>query len=1232
MNHLVILVFLAAFMMGYKYCSNELKSPFMVTFAFIIIYLMYSKYGPKKTNTKEGFESENDSRVVKYGDIITLWSPSVNKFIQADPTVGNKMSKLPLGKINLSNSLISSEDIPSSMDWVHFMVIDGRDPGDIGNSGSIKFGSTVYLKTVHYMDGKFIPTYVSPNKDNTVYMSTERYEGDSNKAEQQVVFESATGLQDSDIHYGDMLLIKTWRTDMPYIHVSRSNDVVLSNSSAITRNFYIYDKNGQGKNIDWARIGTTNQSSTNNNLYSQFAIDGNLLTYSSTSKEDKPWWEVILPNDVIISRIIVSNTTDTSVSTLEKFDIKLLDFDNTLIDTKKFGGNSQTKYNWENVNQIGRKIRIELAKTDQLNIADVRVYGQVVNYSVLLNEEMSKNLIFSKTLTPKTDIYFKHRTLPRVTKDMTIMFLLELEKLPKEVSNIFIKSKNVEENRTPNLLINPPKKNTNFATLQYIVSTEAGNNEMGENFLIDYNVLPNKKFHFTGVHNAGINKANGWAPCKFNTTNGDYICNFSTRELYKIVLSESEEFKKETVIELDDPKNYGFRMKGLYNDELSIATIQIFINGLLNTTYQIKSNIKQNTDILTIGAFKKYPGVEGEISFFKFSNRVIPEEYIQKESQILTGKISMQLLSTSTLVSTQTIVKIDPNYLPDISSNHPQYSIQLWINSQRPITGTGNDEPIIQYGKEGIFFYSDKNSIYTKTNTGDVGIEDCNFKIPVDQWIHLVYVVKDNNTSMFINGKKTATKANGPKDTKKNSFAIINIGGFNGFVNNVQFSNYGLSDADIKTSLLANPNNDAFGVVRSAFKKSGCIADPIDVNDPYVDNYNSSWITFANKKEDSKLTQSIIDFKKLADEGIQTEDIIKLKLAEKCYGKDDTSTRVELNRNKKMLKESETKKDSIKCLPKAPFTCKKYNIDDFDIRTHKEFPKYIDKSKVRQAPKPVDRVTQLPPDPTKYLSKELVESQFVEKSKIKENPDYINMKEKLDQMTVQIKEMNKLKELVSKCQSNTDKITKMEKYIEDLKKISKSNPQDQTISKQLEKLDKEMTLTNKTADKDAQELLGNLSLTGMVSKKAELDKEFDFLKRDKDNIELQNIQNRMANTTGRCASDTLKHSVENTISGLSNTKNNGIISGLDKSQRIIPGINISKNQKIAVNSDGKQWLEKQMIDLDKIDKMVKNDLKQIEGKLDKINQKITNKNMTQLEVANLTNHITSIKQNELASK
>lgn len=1206
MNQWLILGFVLSFILGFKYCKEELKNPLLIVFTLFIGYFIYSKYKPT-INEKFTNMYEDDSRAVRYGDIITIWSPNVNKFMNADARLGNKMAREPLGRINLSRSLISPEDVSSNMTAVHFMIVDARDPGDIGNTSTIKYGAPVYLRTVQNKDGNFMPTYVAPNKDNNIYMSTQRYDGDATKNEQQLIFESARGLQDSEIYYGDMIMIKSWKKN--YIHVSRNDDLVLQDSAAATRNFYVYDRFGQGKNVEWARRGTTRQSSINNNLFSQFAIDGNLLTYSSTAKETNPWWEVTLPKDVLISNIAITNpnTADSGVEKLSKFSIILYDFDNMVVDRKNYSQNKPEppRYSWNNVNQIARKVRILASGESNLNIAEVKVYGQAVNYSVLLNEEMSKNLISSEEFTNNTSKIFKHRILPKVSDDMTIMFLLELNELPKNMSNIFIKSKDAKINRTPNLLIHPPKNNNKFSNFQYCVTTDNNNNEFGENFMINYNITPNRSFHVAAVHDGGIKPENGWSPCRFlnnnDYKNGIYVCNFMTREFYKISLEDSDVFKSQQVIDLDNPETYGFSFRGLYTDSMSIATIKIYINGTLNTTYKLSGRVKPNLNSLFIGKFGEYSGFNGRMSFLKYSNRVIPDVYIQKESQILTGRLSIELLPGIEKVSTQNIIRLDPNYLPDINSQNPEYTIHFWLNSQRPELGTGNDEPIFEYGIEGLYFRSDKNQIYSKTANGEFGIDNAQYIVKPSQWIHIAYVVDSKSMEIYINGKQVGSKAANSKDVKRNSFSIVKVGGFSGSVGNFSFANYKLSVRDIMVLLNNNPGAEAFDKVRTSFTKNGCTANAVNINDPY-DDFNSPWISFATRDENAKLEEAISAFKKASDEGIETEDAIKLKMAEKCYGKVDTQTRVELARNKRLLKAAESNKDKIQCLPKAPFTCKKYNIDDFDIRTHKDFEKYIEKSKIREAPKPIDRVVQLPPDPAKYLTKEFVESNYIDKKNLENTPAFLEMKNKLAAVNAQLKDMENLKDLVTKCQANEKTIASMQKYIEDMKKIGTSS--------EVSKLKNEFDMIQKDASKDATKLLdavnARLTLGDMANKKFDIDKDIDDLLKGrdaqfmKDNLELQKIQDRLKEKTGKCAP-------------------------INRTDRLQP---FSKDQKM--NGNG-TWIKKQMIDLDKIEQMVQRDLKEIEGKLNKMNQKVdkyqaTNK-LSPVEAAKITNEISSIRKN-----
>jgi hypothetical protein len=130
----------------------------------------------------------------------------------------------------------------------------------------------------------------------------------------------------------------------------------------------------------------------------------------------------------------------------------------------------------------------------------------------------------------------------------------------------------------------------------------------------------------------------------------------------------------------------------------------------------------------------------------------------------------------------------------------------------------------------------------------------------------------------------------------------------------------------------------------------------------------------------------------------------------------------------------------------------------------------------------------------------------------------------------------------------------------------------------------------------------------------------------KKNIELDLLNKNLTGTDSNTPSlQSLKNTVADTISGL------------DKTDRLLPGLQSSKGNTCdssQINSQmskiGKYgWLQSKILDLEKIDQVVKNDFKDIQTKLSKLNKKIASSNMTNTEAAILKNDISSIQQNQL---
>ena len=226
---------------------------------------------------------------------------------------------------------------------------------------------------------------------------------------------------------------------------------------------------------------------------------------------------------------------------------------------------------------IARRVRIvQKAQTteEQLTLFSVKVYGQAVDYNVLLDEEMSKNIIVAPShFVPSRSLRFSPHTLPRVYKDMTIMFMLQLDELPRNPVNIF-------STATHRVILQPPKQpQHNYGTLQYCRRLNNENNECFD--IASYPVVAHKKFHFAAIHNGGINPLNDWILCHSSSSSSSsppqYLCNFATRTYYHFNKNNNNNDKSIYTHEISSPVTpeqlAQFQLKGTF---VEIVTLMVF--------------------------------------------------------------------------------------------------------------------------------------------------------------------------------------------------------------------------------------------------------------------------------------------------------------------------------------------------------------------------------------------------------------------------------------------------------------------------------------------------------------------------------------------------------------------------------------------------------------------------------------------------------------------------------
>ena len=1004
---LMIIVFIT--LIYYKNQMND--KMFLGGIIAVIILLILSKY-----NNIEGFDTTPTSSnadestalpgsEVRYGDIICLWAQTPNAFLRFNGNI-----------IDTGARLTQPEAIPR-VGWTgEFMVIEDPNESAIGlnnNSNPIKYGNQISLRST-YNTGYVA---VNPDSNNTnVISSTTR----NQYTQLQFIATQLSGKAGQIVRYGDQLYLKTNKgnntgttgtTGTSGTFLSASTGPTISNLTTQDNNalFTICDRYGQGGLQDWARRGTAEQISIYNSTYPpNNAIDGDQISFNHTQQAQNAWWRVILPRDIYITKIQIYNRYDCCQDRLQNFNVDIMDVTgNIIIATKTFqsGGDGKTPVIWPNINRIGRIVRVQLNGNNYLHMGTVNVYGTPIQYSLLLEKPLSADVLnvirtFSST-APTTDttnvITIDSVDMPfnNQSKSVTITAFVKLLKTNTSETSLIHKGSSNGE-RSPAITVLP-----NSSQLRFYYGTAQSSSQ---SFDLVENLPLNQWFHVCYSLFGGINSLTGWNLIKLNAKLTTppyqqccYLINPIIKKYYYVPASSSPSIVTNNDANLIDPiMLQGLKYMGQLDPKLANPMAFVYINGIMKSTIQLTATPQLNTSPLNIG---KSPNLTMSSSDFaidqiKYFNHQLTVKEIVRLSQSPLQTITKTLVIQSP--DTTILSKFEDNQLPHIEND---FTVNFWLLTNRPPNGTGLWDQIFLKGIQsadrapGMWFHPNSNNLHMPIKTKNKafpwgeGIIQSNFVFRPNEWHHVGLTLNDKVQTLYIDGKQSDQFT--LSDSAVFMVSPLTIGGYTGQIKNFQFSNFAMTQNQIINSMGPNPDSQYDKTIQKIWKDTGCLTD-IRQNE---NNMLPQWITYLKNDQKSRVEGDIQGIKKKADGGDK-------KQQELCYGKFTTGMISKLAEKDNLIKYAlEKQKEHKKCLPIAPFECNNKNINDFDIRTHKDFNKFTLSSRIKKcSTSDATGANGSPTDLTK-------------------NADYIKMQKELQDAQLMV---TKLQTLQQELQKNND--------------------------------------------------------------------------------------------------------------------------------------------------------------------------------------------------------------------
>ncbi len=934
-------LFLAALMTAVLYFAFPKLKWFVYISLMILITAMLCALSP--SSQVESFsQNMDDGRTLRYGDSASLFTLKNTFLKQSD-------SATPV--LTQSSTLTRPEDLPAGSYKQLFIFEDPSQPAGPGNANPIAYNSSVCLMA---SNGQYV---AAADNGNAILQD--------NRSDGRCVFiiEGDNLTSTNDIKYGDTLYLSNKASNASGLYLTCNDDgTVVAASKSATSHLSVQDKYGQGVNVNWARLGKASQSSTYQNYDAYYAIDGKLLSFNNTNSELNPWWEIMLPKEVYLDRIIIKNRVnggDAVSMRLSNFSIIVKDAVGIELARKVLLTDTPTdEFSWNNIYHTGRSIRIRLNDTapQYLNMSEVQVFGMPITYSVLLNKPIMADLTTyaannNIVASASTSRSFEDQELPLAKDDMSIAFWINIDPknyavVPTNFINVLLKGSGAVTDasgiKSPGIWLTPSAPN-----LKVVVSSVQKSIDGIDSSSI---ALPlGKPVHIAVTISSGVSLNSGWKLGNFKSAASAsvlYVLFHPIQKRYYVLSgidsnNYTSTFGKVNMLALDDLDAGGFQNLGPYTSDLASPNLSLFVNGRLSDTKTLVALPQYNSSPLITNADKKLSATFNEI---KYTNYAMTPVQIR----------GLAVMKVSNLCKTIVAASADASKAIAIShSELPSYFQEITLAFWAKVSAQSSTKkvPLVIKGsladpEFGVVLSETGTSmtIPVRTLSAPVieGIDQPQFSFINDVWIHYALVIGNNAANFYVNGTSVASSTLNKKFDP--NFTNLNIGGFVGSLQNCKVCNYAVSATELPLIMGPHPDTAANALLKTAFDKAGCTAYPygIDLNPGAAPDLKT---LLANGRAD-QVDSSFALIKKSADAYVQGNDhSVEAKAnSAMCYG--DISMM-----NLPAVTAGSGEGLPVTCLPTAPFTCPpQQGINDFDIRTHKNFYQYVKAANVKPAP------------------------------------------------------------------------------------------------------------------------------------------------------------------------------------------------------------------------------------------------------------------------------------------